>query len=444
MFDLILSGGTVVNALGSICADVAITSGRVLALMPPQTVAEARMRLDVTGKHLLPGLVDAHAHLRDPGLTHKEDFTSGTMAAALGGVTTVLDMPTDIPWTDTAARLADKMARAEGLIQVDVGFQAVLKRGLIEAEGLIALGPVSLELFTADVPPEFMFETLDSVSQALKAFSGLDVLIGVSPGDQSILVGSAGRDKTGDIAAFLASRPPLSEAGGIARALIAGADADVKLHIRQINSAAGVAVLRRLRDLCDASVETMPQNLFFTAEDYAVQGAGLKGSPPLRERRDVEALRAALSEGLIDIVATDHAPHAPSEKAIKYQAFSDIPGGMPGMQTLLATLLKLVAEGVIKLPDVARMCAFTPARRFGLGGSKGAIAPGLDADIVVIDLNRTSVLRNGDQASKAGYTPFDGWVIPACLTDVFLRGTRIVQDGRLIVADHGRVITRPS
>lgn len=442
MLDLILSGGTVVNATGSTRADVAISGGRVVALMRPDTVAVARMRLDVTGKQLLPGLVDAHAHLRDPGLTHKEDFTSGTTAAALGGVTTVLDMPTDDPWTDTAARLADKMARAAGRLQVDVGFQAVLSQGLAEAEALIVMRPVSLELFTTDVPPEFMFDSLDSISQALKALASKDLLIGVSPGDQSILVGSAARGKGSDIAAFLASRPPLAEAGGIARALIAGADAGARIHVRQINSAAGVAVWRRLRDLCDASVETMPQNLFFTAEDYAVQGADLKGSPPLRAKRDVEALRAALSEGLIDMVATDHAPHAPAEKTMQYKAFSDIPGGMPGMQTLLATMLKLVGEGVIGLPDVARMCAFTPSRRFGLGGSKGAIAPGMDADIAVIDLNQTSVIRNGDQASKAGYTPFDGWVIPARLTDVFLRGTHIVRDGALIAAGHGRVVTR--
>jgi dihydroorotase len=442
MLDLILSGGTVVNATGSTRADVAIDGGRVVGLMQPETVAVARMRLDVTGKHLLPGLIDAHAHLRDPGLTQKEDFTSGTTAAALGGVTTVLDMPTDSPWTDTAARLADKMARAVGRLQVDVGFQAVLTKGLADVEALIALDPVSLELFTADVPPEFMFDSLDSISQALKALASKNMLIGVSPGDQSILMGSAVRDKAGDIAAFLASRPPLAEAGGIARALIAGADAGARIHVRQINSAAGAAVWRRLRDLCDASIETMPQNLFFTAEDYAVQGAGLKGSPPLREKRDVEALRAALSDGLIDMVATDHAPHAPVEKTTGYETFADIPGGMPGVQTLLATMLKLVGEGVIRLPDVVRMCAFAPARRFGLGGSKGAIAPGMDADIAVIDLNQTSVIRNDDQASKAGYTPFDGWVIPGRLTGVFLRGTQIVRDGAMIAAGHGRAVTR--
>ena len=216
MLDLILSGGTVVNATGSTRADVAISGGRVVALMRPDTVAVARMRLDVTGKQLLPGLVDAHAHLRDPGLTHKEDFTSGTTAAALGGVTTVLDMPTDDPWTDTASRLADKMALAAGRLQVDVGFQAVLTKGLAEAEALIALRPVSLELFTADVPPEFMFDSLESISQALKALASKDLLIGVSPGDQSILVGSAARGKGSDIAAFLASRPPLAEAGAAA------------------------------------------------------------------------------------------------------------------------------------------------------------------------------------------------------------------------------------
>lgn len=444
MFDLILAGGTVVNASGSLRADVAMAGGRIAALLPPGAEAESLARLDVSGKHLLPGLVDAHAHLRDPGLTQKEDFTSGTTAAALGGVTTVLDMPTDDPWTDTAARLASKMALAEGRLQVDVGFQAVLTQGLAEAEALIALRPVSLELFTADVPQAFMFDSLDSVAQTLRALARHDILMGISPGDQSILLGSAARDKGTDIAAFLASRPPLAEAGGIARALIAGAEARARVHVRQINSAAGVAVWRRMRDLCDASVETTPQNLFFTAEDYTVQGAGMKGSPPLRSRQDVEALREALSEGLIDIMATDHAPHTPVEKSASYKAFADIPGGMPGMQTLLATMLKLVGEGVIGLPDLARICAFTPARRFGLGASKGAIAPGMDADIAVIDLARTTVIRNADQATKAGYTPFDGWEVPGYLTDVFLRGTRIASEGRLIAAGQGHVVISQS
>jgi dihydroorotase len=442
MFDMIISGGTVVNADGEARVDVAIIGEHIAALLGPGDAPQARVVIDVAGCHLLPGLVDAHVHLREPGLTHKEDFESGTRAAALGGVTAVLDMPTDEPWTATADQLADKMAMARGRIHVDVGFQAVLARDLGLAEKLLSLRPVSLELFTADVPGAFRFQTMDDVANTMRRLAGCDTVIGISPGDQSILEGSAISHPAGDIAAFLDSRPPLAEAGGVARAILAAAETGSCIHVRQINSVLGISTWRRLRELADATVETTPQNLFFNAEDYRTAGAKLKGSPPLRGARDVAALRAALSDGLIDIVATDHAPHSPAEKAMTYPAFADIPGGMPGLQTLLQTMLILVEEKVIGLPDLVRMCARNPARRFGLDRSKGAIAPGRDADILVVDQRRPSVISNVEQASRAAYTPFDGWQAPATLTRVFLRGREIVRNGAITAAASGRVIQR--
>jgi dihydroorotase len=444
MFDTLIRSGTLVNAEGVSRGDIGIAAGKVEAIIAPGEAAEARTIVDASGCFLLPGLVDAHAHLRDPGLAHKEDFSSGTHAAALGGVTTVLDMPTDEPWTANAGQLADKMAMADGRIHVDVGLQAVLSRDLSLIPRLLDRAPVSFELFTADVPDAFLFETLDAVAEALKTFAGAETLIGVSPGDQSILTGSSERDRSGSIAAFLDSRPPLAEANGIARALVAAASTEARIHVRQINSELGVETWSRLRGIADASVETTPQNLFFTAQDYEAQGANLKASPPLRSPQDVDALRAALSTGLIDVVATDHAPHAPAEKAARYAAFADIPGGMPGLQTLLATMLRLVDNGLIALPDLVRMCSRNPAERFGLGLRKGRIAAGYDADLLILDSRRSSTIANADQVSLACYTPFDGWTVNARLTNVFLRGIEIVRDGRLVGPAHGKIVTRES
>jgi dihydroorotase len=441
MFETLIAGGTVVDGGTMRRADVAITGGCIAALLPPAAGAEAAAVVDASGCLVLPGLIDAHAHLREPGLTHKEDFLSGTHAAALGGVTTVLDMPTDEPWTSTAEQLAEKMAMAQGRLHVDVGFQAVLSRDLSLLAPLIDLAPVSVELFTADVPDAFLFDTLDSVAEGLRAFQGADMLVGMSPGDQSILAGSTARNRSGSIAAFLASRPPLAEAGGVARALVAAADMDVRIHVRQVNSALGVEVWRRMRDLADASVETTPQNLFFTAADYETRGAALKASPPLRSQADVDALRAALKSGLIDIVATDHAPHAPEEKTAAYGAFADIPGGMPGLQTLLQTMLKLVEDGVIAFTDVARLCAERPAERFGLA-AKGRIAGGYDADMLILDPNRTSTITAAGQVSRAGSTPFEGWTVAGRLVSVFLRGREIVRDGALKSPGTGAVLRR--
>ncbi|MGT2465773.1 dihydroorotase [Mesorhizobium atlanticum] len=444
MFETLIRGGMLVNADGLSRGDVGIAAGKVAAVIAPGEAAEARTVIDASGSLILPGLVDAHAHLRDPGLTHKEDYSSGTHAAALGGVTTVLDMPTDEPWTATAEQLADKMAIAEGRIHVDVGLQAVVSRDLSRIPRLLDLAPVSFELFTADVPDGFLFATLDDVAEALQAFAGTDTLVGISPGDQSILAGSTARDRSGSIAAFLDSRPPLAEANGIARALVAAASAEAKVHVRQINSELGVETWSRLRGMADASVETTPQNLFFAAQDYETQGANLKASPPLRFAHDVDALRAALGAGLIDIVATDHAPHAPAEKAASYAAFADIPGGMPGLQTLLPTMLRLVDDGLIALPDLVRMCSHNPAERFGLGRRKGCIAAGSDADLLILDPRRSSTIAGADQVSRAGYTPFDGWTVKSRLISVFLRGDEIVRDGKLVGPAQGKIVTRES
>lgn len=441
MFETLISGGTVVDGEERPARrDVCISGGKVVALAEPGS-ARGATTIDVSGCMLLPGLIDAHAHLREPGLTHKEDFSSGTHAAALGGVTTVLDMPTDEPWTASAEQLADKIAMADGRIHVDVGFQAVVTKDASLDAGLLELGPVSFELFTADVPEAYLFGTMDAVSERLRLLADTRALIGISPGDQSILLGSAARQAgDGSVAAFYASRPPLAEAGGVARAVLAAAQTGARVHVRQINSALGVATWRRLRDMADVSVETTPQNLFFTADDYETHGAGLKASPPLRQAQDVAALREALSSGLIDMVATDHAPHSAAEKAEPRASFADIPGGLPGLQTLLATMLKLVDEGVIDVSAIARLCAANPADRFGLKGRKGRIAVGHDADILVLDPGRQSIVRAADQVSKAGYTPFDGLRVRHSLSRVFLRGREIVRDGALVARAMGRAV----
>ncbi|MBA1346844.1 dihydroorotase family protein [Rhizobium sp. WYCCWR 11146] len=440
MFDTMILGGTVVNADGQGLADVGIRDGRVAALLAPGETVMARSFIDAGGKQLLPGLVDAHAHLREPGLTQKEDFESGTHAAALGGVTTILDMPTDDPWTATARQLSEKMTSATGRLHVDVGFQAVVSKSCDSLDDLLALSPVSLELFTADVPAEYLFDSLDAVTEMLRRLAGAGPVIGVSPGDQSILEGSAGRDRGGDISAFLASRPPIAEAGGIARAVLAAAETGARVHVRQVNSKLGVEAWCRLQSMADVTVETTPQNLFFTSGDYETAGAKLKGSPPFRRYDDVQALRHAVFEGLITIMATDHAPHSAVEKSAAYGSFADIPGGMPGLQTLLSVMLDLVAEKLVALPDLVRMCAYNPANRFGLGRSKGSIAVGCDADILVVDLNHSTVITDAEQATRAAYTPFHGRRMAGRLTDVFLRGERIIKDGVLIAPRRGQVV----
>ncbi|WP_233836859.1 dihydroorotase [Paraburkholderia sp. ZP32-5] len=437
MFDLVLRGATIVEAGGTLRADLCVSDGRVAALLDPETPASAKIERRVDGCYLLPGLVDAHVHLREPGLTHKEDFESGTRAAAAGGVTTLLDMPTDDPWTDSVESYIDKQRMAAGRLHVDVGLQIALRRDADELQTLRSLRPVSVEVFTADVPEAYLHDTQFSLVHALKTGRSLDILACVSPGDQSLLESV----EKGGVDAFLASRPPLAEASGIARAILAAAEARTRVHIRQTNSRLGIDIFRRMRSLADVSIETTPQCLLFTADDYAELGADIKASPPMRSAEDRDALLAALREGLIDIVATDHAPHARIEKKAHYDAFADIPGGMPGVQTLLATMLHFVETGDIDLPALVRMCSANPAQRFGIGDRKGTLSRGRDADILVLDPRLPTRISHAEQFSRAGYTPFDGMQVSGRLTAVFLRGQLIYQDGQLVApAPAGKII----
>ena len=443
MFDLILRGGTLIHADGECRADLAIQGGTIAALLPPDTQAEARRTLDTRGKLLLPGLVDAHAHLREPGLARKEDFPSGTRAALAGGVTTVLDMPTDDPWTATPEDFAAKRALAGGRIHVDVGLQVALGRqSPAELRALVAAGSVSFEIFTADVPPAFLHADAAALEAAMRRVVEAGGRVCVSPGDQPVLVArlaalAPGRSTPAE---FAATRPPLAEAMGIARALVVAAAIGCPVHVRQINSAAGLAVWRRLRDIADASVETTPQNLFFSVADYErPDGALLKASPPLRPPADRVALRAAMGAGLIDVVATDHAPHLPAEKYAAAADFVGVPGGLPGLQTLLPAMLRLVADRVLSLSGLVAACAANPARRFGLA-AKGRLAPGADADVLVLDPRGTWTVTDADQHSKAGATPFAGMSVPFALERVLLRGVEVLAPDGAIAPPRGRVL----
>ena len=440
MFDLLLTGGRIVTPEGIILADVGVANGVIASIGSHGAGASAAESIDISGKLLFPGLVDAHVHLREPGLTHKEDFLSGTRAAATGGVTTLLVMPTDNPWTETPEHLAEKIELAKGRIYVDIGLQVVAGNSGHDLARLQSLGAVSFEVFTADVPENYRHDGVAALTAVLKRLRKSAIMLGVSPGEQSILDTAGDR---GSIADFTASRSALGEANGVARAILAAHEAGVAIHIRQINSRLGLETLRRLRHLADVSAETAPQNLMFTEEDYGRLGSAIKASPPFRTVDDISALAAGLRDGTVDIVATDHAPHTPEEKSRSYKKFSDIPGGIAGLQTFLPIMLHLADRGVIDLPDIARLCAANPAKRFGLGDRKGRIAIGLDADFVIVEPHLETVITNEEQHSKARITPFAGLKIPCRIERTLLRGQEIFANGKLAGMRAGQVL-RPS
>jgi dihydroorotase len=294
----------------------------------------------------------------------------------------------------------------------------------------------------ADLPPPVLVERTNVLLACLASVRDVDGIAGLTPGDDSIVepLAASARDKDPtDRLAFARSRPTIAEAMGVARACLAVAELGVRGHIRQVSCAASVALLRALAPR-SLSSEVTPHNLLLEEKELLRQGPLAKVLPPLRAETDLFAVRAALRDGTIEIVASDHAPHLPEEKRAGEVDIWQAPGGFPGVQTFLPLMLRLVGDGILTYPDLVRVCCEMPARLFGLYPSKGALAVGADADIVIVDPARPTEIRNEDQISKACLTPFHGWTVPATPSLALLRGTVIMRDGHLKGEPRGRFV----
>jgi dihydroorotase len=442
MIDLLVRRGRVVGENGIREQSIAIADGRVAALLSGGEEPAAREVVDAAGKLVLPGLVDSHVHFREPGLTHKEDFDSGSRAAAAGGVTTVMVMPTDNPFTLTPDDFAAKVELARGRCHVDFALQAGLGPDRRHVGALAGLGAISFELFLSDLPPELLTEDAAELALGLAAVREAGGIAGVTPGNNGLYRRAAeiARREHGTAPlAFARSRPPEAEALGVATACAAAALTGARVHLRQISCAASLRVLRALRtDLVTA--EVTPHNLVLDEADFVRLGVVAKVAPPLRGPADVAALRAALAAGALDVVATDHAPHHPDEKAAGAGDIWKAPGGFPGVQTFLPLMLRLVEQGVIDHAALVRTCCAGPARLFGLYPRKGALQVGSDADLVLIDPGRPFTIRDEDQQSKARNVPFAGLIVGATPVLACLRGTVIMREGRTVAPPIGRFL----
>ena len=441
MLDLLIRNGQVVTANGIETRTLGIQEGRIAAVLSPGEEASAREVLDVEGQLLLPGLVDSHVHFREPGIVHKEGFETGSASAAAGGVTTVMVMPTDNPMTTTPDFFLEKKQLADGHTFVDYGLQAGLGPDAQHVRALADLGAMSFEIFMSDLAAPMLTEHSSELLAVLKAVRDVSSVAGITPGDDSIVraMTAAQGANLSDRRAFMRTRPTVAEAIGLARACVAVGATGVEAHIRQVSCAGSVAVLRALAPKHLTS-EVTPHNLWLDEEELVRQGPVAKVVPPLRPKSDLEAVRVALRENIIQMVATDHAPHLPDEKKAGIDDISKAPGGFAGVQTFLSVMLRLVGDGVLTYQDLVRVSCEAPARRFGILSRKGTLQFGADADIVVIDPHRPFTVRNADQLSKAAMTPFDGMAVPATPAMVFLRGIKIAQDGKLIGAAQGKFL----
>jgi allantoinase len=452
---LVIEGGMVHTPDGPREVDVQVADGVITSVGKEPHPLGAQV-VDARGMYVLPGAIDVHVHSRDPGFPHKEDFGTLTAAAAAGGVTTVIDMPNTVPAVDGAGMLEGKAALAHGKARVDFGLWGLVRSGSTpdELEGLAAAGATGFKaylgyafslsrkqvIYSPDLddpalepPPDY--GTLARVAPLIASL-GLPLVIHAE--DPGIL--RAFRRPLETYADLLESRPAEAEAVAIAAAAeIAGASG-VRLHIAHLSSSAGLAAAREAMDAgAGLSLETCPQYLWLCDEDYGRVGTAMKVFPPIRTAGDRDALVDGLSKGTIGIVATDHAPHTDEEKAA---TLDEAPAGSPGVQTLYASCLELAN----RLGDVwraPRWVSEAPAALAGLQESKGMIAPGFDADIVIVDPKRLTLVRPEIMRSRQRHSALNGLDFGFSVHEVYVRGSLVARDGKTVGRASGRMV-RPA
>jgi len=376
-------------------------------------------------KIVLPGAIDAHVHFRDPGMTNKEDFGTGSMAAICGGVTCVLDMPNTRPPTTTPSALRDKKRIAESKSLVDFGLFAGVRQGTDIAA--LSRDVVGFKLYMASTTGELLVQSLDQVSEELRAVAASGKVLAVHAEDESL----RRKEPERSLEDHMKNRNADCEASAIRK--VRDYAKACRLHICHVSARNSVPLITRVPNLTS---EVTPHHLLLDTSSRT--GTLGKVNPPIRRRDDRQGLFQALRDGAFDIIASDHAPHTLEEKE---EDFDYAPTGMPGVETMLPLMLHHVRERHFDLGTVVRKLCERPAEIYGI--KKGRIAPGYDADLTVVDISSTSVIKGSKLHSKCAWSAFEGMhgVFPKA---VFLRGEVIVEDGHLVGERNGRdVVGRP-
>ena len=435
-FDLLIRGGTVVNASGRARMDVGVRDGTIAAIGSLRE-ADAGEVLDARGLHVLPGVIDTQVHFREPGPTHKEDLESGSRAAVLGGVTGVFEMPNTNPTTSSAAMLQDKLDRAAGRKDHGgmhchhafyVGGTHANADHLHELERLpgccgvkVFMGASTGDLLIAD--DDGLRRVLNSIRRRASFHSE----------DEARMESRRHLAREGDWTSHPEVRDVESAVISTKRLLRMAREAGKRIHVLHISTAEEVPILAANKDI--ATCEVLPNHLTLSApEAYQRLGGRAQQNPPIREARHAQGLWEGVRQGVFDVVGTDHAPHTREEKAKPYPLS---PSGMPGAQTLVPIMLDWVHQGALTLERFVDLSSHGANRVWGIAG-KGRLAVGYDADITVVDLKARRTIRDADQASRAGWTPFDGREVTGWPTHTVIDGKIVMSDDELVLESQGR------
>lgn len=379
---------------------------------------EADRVIDAEGLHLLPGVIDDHVHFREPGLTHKEDLRSGSKSCALGGVTSFLEMPNTIPNTTSQAVLEAKLALAEKKSLVNYGFYIAATPWNIE-ELKNARRTPGIKIFVGSSTGDLLVDAQEDLE---RIFRETTLGIAIHAEDEATVQENRQR-VAGSTDVRDHSRVRDHNAAEICTKRLTELANRYEHHLQVMHISTGAEL--KYMDSPHVTAEVCVHHLLLNTNDYDRLGNFARMNPSLKDPEDNAALWEAVRDGTIDVIATDHAPHTILEKAAPYP---DGPSGMPGVQTLLPLMLNAVHEGRLTLERLVELTAENPARIWGMR-NKGQLEEGYDADLVLVDLQKTRVITREEQASKCGWTPWEGVQVTGWPTHTFVMGQLVMEHG---------------
>jgi dihydroorotase len=433
-FDLIIRGGEIASHAGRGPGDIGVRAGAIAAI-GDLSQADAGETFEAVGLTILPGIIDTQVHFREPGNEHKEDLETGARAAALGGVTAVFEMPNTAPPTTSVAALEDKLARAKGRMHVDHAFYAGASEESFDilADLERVPGCAGIKTFMGSSTGTLLVGDDEGLDRVLANITRRGAF---HAEDEARLNARKALAREGDWTSHPEVRDDQTALIAVKRLVEAARRHRKRVHVLHVSSAVEMDYLATAKDV--ATVETLPQFLTFEGPDVYRRLKGFaQMNPPIRTAADRAALWSlGIAQGVIDVLGTDHAPHTREEKA---QPYPKSPSGMPGVQTLAPVMLTHVAEGRLSLARFIDLTSAGPQRVFQIA-CKGRIALGYDADFTIVDLKARRTIRAEDQATRAGWTPFDGFEAKGWPVATIIRGRIVMRDGALTAPGLGRPI----
>ena len=436
MDDLIFTNASILTENGIIKGSLEVKDGKITAIGQVSGQG-AKRTVDVGGKLIAPGLVDLHVHFREPGFTQKEDFLTGTRAAAAGGVTTVVDEPNNSPVTNSHETIEGKRWIIEGKAYVDYMLQmAVYADGLDEIKKAREAGIIAFPVFDELGDRPTGMENTGVLYEVLKRIKEVDGLALLNCRESDLVIKTmnglkeSGRNTLAD---YMDHFPHVAESLGGAKRILLAHDAGVRAHFREVSTAETVQMIRLMKGyMGKITAEVRPDHLFLNYDNTKNLGPYAQQWTPLRTKADSDALWEALNDGTVNVIASDHATHAEEEKKRGADNIWKSPPGLPAIESMLSLLLTAVNEGRLGLERLFECASTNPAKVIGLYPRKGTIKVGSDADLVVIDREKESVIRGENAKTKTHWTPYEGWEVKGVPVATYVRGIETYVDGEIV------------